>query len=390
MQCKITQQALKKLAKKDYLLTQEDIVSPQNIREGEVIDIYHQTKFLGKAIVGRQNKGIGYIFTQNQFENFDTQLFDKLFKNAQNYRKTIKHKINSNAYRLFNGESDGLCGVTIDLYDDVAVFSWYNKGIYYYAQDILKSFISIYPEIFSVYEKIRFSDNDILFESRLIYGEPKDYVEIIENDVKFATYMNEGLMTGIFLDQREVRNYIKAQSKNKMILNTFSYTGAFSVVGACGGASATTSVDVANRSLDKTKQHFILNDINLANQKIYVMDVFDYFKYAIKKNLIYDWVILDPPSFARTKKRTFSVLKNYKELLCDAILLTATNGRIVVSTNASNFKKESVEEMIRKTFERMNRKYVIEKTFQLPDDFKVIDTVPYTNYLKVYVVKLLN
>ena len=89
----------------------------------------------------------------------------------------------------------------------------------------------------------------------------------------------------------------------------FSYTGAFSVAAAMGGAVATTSVDLAKRSLPKTTEQFEVNHLNLAAQKIIVMDVFDYFKYASRKGLSYDMIILDPPSFARNKKKVFPLLK---------------------------------------------------------------------------------
>ena len=94
-------------------------------------------------------------------------------------------------------------------------------------------------------------------------------------------------------------------------MNLFSYTGAFSVAAAMGGAVQTTSVDVANRSLEKTREQFEVNGIDASEQKIYVMDVFDYIKYGAKKSLTFDTIVLDPPSFARTKKRTFSVAKDY-------------------------------------------------------------------------------
>ena len=117
----------------------------------------------------------------------------------------------------------------------------------------------------------------------------------------------------------------------------FSYTGAFSVAAALGGAAKTTSVDLANRSLAKTIEQFSVNGIDHEAQDIIVEDVFKYFKYAVKKNMTFDLVVLDPPSFAKSKKHTFSAAKDYKDLLKEAIALTKPNGVIVASTNASNF-----------------------------------------------------
>ncbi len=86
----------------------------------------------------------------------------------------------------------------------------------------------------------------------------------------------------------------------------FSYTGAFSVAAAMGGAIETTSVDLAKRSLKKTQEQFEVNGLDVDQQKIIVMDVFEYFKYAKRKQFLYDMIVLDPPSFARNKKKSFA------------------------------------------------------------------------------------
>src|SRR5690606_1794097 len=102
--------------------------------------------------------------------------------------------------------------------------------------------------------------------------------------VNLAVYLNEGAMVGVFLDQRDVRKTIQDKYvKGKTVLNTFSYTGAFSVFAALGGATKTTSVDLANRSLSKTREQFSINGIDLEAHDIVVEDVFQYFKYAVRK-----------------------------------------------------------------------------------------------------------
>ena len=120
--------------------------------------------------------------------------------------------------------------------------------------------------------------------------------------MNFAVYLNDGAMVGVFLDQRNVRKQIRDKyAKGRTVLNMFSYTGAFSVFAALGGASKTTSVDLANRSLSKTIEQFSVNEVDYEAQDIIVEDVFLYFKYAAKKKMKFDMVVLDPPSFARSK-----------------------------------------------------------------------------------------
>ena len=95
-------------------------------------------------------------------------------------------------------------------------------------------------------------------------------------------------------------------------------------------------MDLAKRSLEKTKEQFAVNGFTLENHKIHVMDTFDYFRYAKKKGLQYDVIVLDPPSFARNGKKVFTVAKNYGDLITDSLPILADKGMIVASTNASN------------------------------------------------------
>ena len=153
------------------------------------------------------------------------------------------------------------------------------------------------------------------------------------------------------LDQRDVRKAIRDRyAEGKTVLNTFSYTGAFSVAAALGGATKTTSVDLANRSKSKTIEQFSMNGIDYEAQDIIVEDVFHYFKYAVKKNLTFDLVILDPPSFARSKKVTFSAAKDYTNLLKQAITITEDHGVIVASTNSAAFDMKKFKGFIKTAF----------------------------------------
>jgi 23S rRNA (cytosine1962-C5)-methyltransferase len=168
----------------------------------------------------------------------------------------------------------------------------------------------------------------------------------------------------------------------------FSYTGAFSVFSAVGGATKTTSVDVANRSLAKTIEQFSVNGIDYEAQDIIVEDVFHYFKYAVKKELKFDVVILDPPSFAKTKKVTFSAAKDYKNLLKDTIAITEEKGLIVASTNSSAFNMKKFKGFIEAAFTEVGKKYKIVEEFSLPEDFKTIKEFNEGNYLKVVFIRL--
>ena len=355
--------AAKLVKKGSPLLNQEDLAKPLEAKEGECVRVCDEKKeFLAMAYVGFQHKGIGWIYSKKDGEKLTPQFIKGIFQKAAQKRSALMGDESTTAFRLFNGEGDGLGGITIDWYDGFVVVSWYSAGIYQWKELIIDQLQEAIPSIQGVYEKIRYASKEKLPESQFVRGDKSSEPLIVQEEgVRYATYLDEGLMTGIFLDQREVRTLLRDDySAGKTILNLFSYTGAFSVAAAMGGAVQTTSVDVANRSLEKTKEQFEVNGIDASEQKIYVMDVFDYIKYAAKKDLTFDTIVLDPPSFARTKKRTFSVAKDYAGLVEQLVPLTAKNGNLILSTNAANVSEKQFLEMIHKGLGSSGRRYRLE------------------------------
>lgn len=172
------------------------------------------------------------------------------------------------------------------------------------------------------------------------------------------------------------------------MLNLFSYTGAFSVAAALGGAANTTSVDLANRSRSKTEEQFLINGIAVEDQHIVVMDAFRYLSYAEKNRLEFDLVVLDPPSFARSKKRTFSAAKDYTLLLEKALSVTAPNGIIVASTNAANVERRRFKQFVDQACTAKNCSYELLEEHRLPEDFATSPAYPQGQYLKVLIIRI--
>jgi 23S rRNA (cytosine1962-C5)-methyltransferase len=354
--------------------------------EGMLVKLVDERdQFIGKGFYGKQNKGYGWILTQTENETIDSLFFEKKIKAAIDKRKAFFRDSETNAFRIFNAEGDGIGGLTIDYFDGYCLINWYSKGIYQFKEFVVES-LQKTIKYKAIYEKKRFdAGGSNKEEDGFVTGERGQFPIIVkENGAHFAVYINEEAMVGVFLDQRDVRKTIRDKyAEGKTVLNTFSYTGAFSVFAALGGADKTTSVDLANRSLAKTIEQFSVNGIDYEAQDIIVMDVFDYFKYAVRKEKKFDLVILDPPSFARSKKFTFSAAKDYKNLLKEAIAITENNGVIVASTNCATFDMKKFKGFIDAAFKESNEKYRIEEEFSLPTDFKTIKQFKEGNYLKV-------
>lgn len=381
---RVSKRVEKKLAKGLVLLEASDLENV-NLKDQEVEVQGQEGNFLGTAYLSQQNKGLGWFVSKDKVA-FNQAFFETLFRKAKEKRSAYYQDDLTTAYRLFNQEGDGFGGLTVDLYGDYAVFSWYNSYVYQIRQTISESFRQVFPEVLGAYEKIRFKGLD--YESAHVYGqEAPDFFTVLENGVLYQVFMNDGLMTGIFLDQHEVRgSLVDGLAMGKSLLNMFSYTAAFSVAAAMGGASQTTSVDLAKRSRELSQAHFQANGLSTDEHRFIVMDVFEYFKYAKRKDLTYDVIVLDPPSFARNKKQTFSVAKDYHKLISQSLEILNPGGIIIASTNAANVSRQKFTEQIDKGF--AGRNYQILNKYGLPADFAYNKKDESSNYLKVISMKV--
>ena len=381
---RVSKRVEKKLAKGLVLLEASDLENV-NLKDQEVEVQSQEGTFLGTAYLSQQNKGLGWFVSKDKV-TFNQAFFEALFRQAKEKRKSYYQDDLTTAFRLFNQEGDGFGGLTVDLYGDYVVFSWYNSYVYQIRKVISEAFRQVFPEVLGTYEKIRFKGLD--YESAHVYGqEAPDFFTVLENGVLYQVFMNDGLMTGIFLDQHEVRgSLVDGLAMGKSLLNMFSYTAAFSVAAAMGGASQTTSVDLAKRSRELSQAHFQANGISTGDHRFIVMDVFEYFKYAKRKGLTYDVIVLDPPSFARNKKQTFSVAKDYHKLISQSLEILNPGGIIIASTNAANVSRQKFTEQIDKGF--AGRSYQILNKYGLPADFAYNKKDESSNYLKVISMKV--
>ncbi|HEX1386501.1 TPA: class I SAM-dependent rRNA methyltransferase [Streptococcus pneumoniae] len=381
---RVSKRVEKKLAKGLVLLEASDLENV-NLKDQEVEVQGQEGNFLGTAYLSQQNKGLGWFVSKDKVA-FNQAFFETLFRKAKEKRSAYYQDDLTTAYRLFNQEGDGFGGLTVDLYGDYAVFSWYNSYVYQIRQTISEAFRQVFPEVLGAYEKIRFKGLD--YESAHVYGqEAPDFFTVLENGVLYQVFMNDGLMTGIFLDQHEVRgSLVDGLAMGKSLINMFSYTAAFSVAAAMGGASQTTSVDLAKRSRELSQAHFQANGLSTDGHHFIVMDVFEYFKYAKRKDLTYDVIVLDPPSFARNKKQTFSVAKDYHKLISQSLEILNPGGIIIASTNAANVSRQKFTEQIDKGF--AGRSYQILNKYGLPADFAYNKKDESSNYLKVISMKV--
>jgi 23S rRNA (cytosine1962-C5)-methyltransferase len=324
-----------------------------DIKDGAMVRLESpDVEFVARGYIGRQNKGVGWILSRKENERIDEAFFYNKIAAALGKRSRYFADHETTAFRIFNGEGDGIGGLTIDFFDGYCLINWYSLGIYRFKETIVEALYAM-TAAKGIYEKKRFdTGGKYLTDDDFVKGLQPEFPLIIrEKGVKYAVYLNEGAMTGIFLDQREVRGRLKdSYSKGKTVLNTFSYTGAFSVAAALGGAKKTVSVDLANRSLERTMEQFEINGLGNEGREIIVEDVFKYFKRAAKQGLLFDVVVLDPPSFARSKDNIFSAPKDYGNLVSQSATLLKDGGVLIASTNCASFDMRYFKKMVGKAF----------------------------------------
>lgn len=231
----------------------------------------------------------------------------------------------TNAYRLIHGEGDGLSGLIIDIYNGVAVIQAHSFGMNRDREEIISALQNIFKDnITSIYFKSPASHNNKT-EDGYLFGMSIVPHIIHEHGNKFYVDWESGQKTGFFLDQRENRKHLSNFVKDRKVLNTFCYTGGFSVYALKAGASLVHSVDASDKAIELTRKNIELNQFDNKLHPSYSMDTFEFMK---DKKDEYDVIILDPPAFAKHKSAKHQAMKGYQRLNAEAIRIVKPGGII--------------------------------------------------------------
>lgn len=247
--------------------------------------------------------------------------------------------------RLINGQSEGVPGLVAERYGPIGTL-WTVPHQFVGGARRLERTGAFYRRtlgLTAVYHKVSVKDRSGAAEAgaigaeRPLFGEASQAeFAVSESGMKFLIRPDDGLMTGLFLDQRSNRRRIRELAEGRRVLNTFAYTCSFSVAAALGGAAETVSVDLAKRALEWGKRNFELNELPLDDHKFICSEIFDYFKRARRQGRRFDIIILDPPTFARSKKpkRVFTIADHLGPLIAEALGVLDRDGVMLISTNA--------------------------------------------------------
>jgi len=280
------------------------------------------------------------VLTRKCEENISQYFWQARLQAAIKLRQKIIGE-QTNVYRLINAEGDGFPGLIVDVYNTTLVFSIATAGMEKQKNHILNALASqVKPEW--IYEHSESRSRTLEgFEnsSHIVFGENRSgTVEIMENALRFEVDIISGQKTGFFLDQRLNREKMGALSRDASVLNCFSYTGAFSVYCAEGGAKRVVSLDISKSACVAARKNLHLNWFSSENYPVIEADVFDYLR-KMQEN--FNMIILDPPAFAKTKRDVTKASRGYKEINLQAIK-HLTKGGILATFSCSNFIEEDL------------------------------------------------
>ncbi|CAA9580369.1 MAG: Putative RNA methyltransferase Caur_2521 [uncultured Truepera sp.] len=288
----------------------------------------------------------------------------------------------TDAYRLLYGEGDFLPGITVDRYGRFAVLRRYSPGV--------DSLVSVVASSVGKALKLRGVASRDDGELRALWGDlPPPELTVRENGIRLLANLYDGQKTGLFLDHRDNRQTLSRFSAGARVLNLFSYTGAFSLYAVRGGAQHVTSVDVAPAAIGDAKRNFVLNGFDPEAHTFLSTDVFALLSdYAARKEQ-FGVVVLDPPSFARSKRSRFAALRAYTKLNAQALRCTQPGGLLATASCTSQVSPEDFRAVLGEAALSADvRVQVIHEAGHAPDH-PVPASFPEGRYLKFLVARVL-
>lgn len=285
----------------------------------------------------------------------------------------------TNAYRLVHGEGDGLSGLIIDIYDGVAILQAHSVGMYKDRELITDSLKAIFKDrLTAIYLKAP-SALKATQENGYLFGMGVIPHIVSEHGNKFFVDWETGQKTGFFLDQRENRKLLGEYSKGKNVLNTFCYTGGFSIYALQAGASLVHSVDASDKAIALTEKNIELSGFSNEQHPSFAIDTFEFLK---DKKDQYDIIILDPPAFAKHRSAKHQAMKGYQRLNAEAFRVIKSGGIIFTFSCSQVVNRQLFYDTIVSAAIQSGRQIKVLHHLSQPADHPVSIYHPEGSYLK--------
>ena len=358
-------------------------------KSGELVELTDEKdRFLATALLNPGEKIVARVLAREKM-TLDRSWLVKRLQAAIELRRAHADLGDTDAYRLANAEGDGLPGLTVDCYGDYLVVQLYCAGWRPYLPTVTKVLQDLLRPA-GIYEKSRPQKtrqleavSDTKKYGRLIAGTASPQpMQVRENGLNFLVNLEQGLNTGLFLDQRKNRRDLMTRVQGKRLLNLFAYTAAFSVAAVAGGASQVTSVDASPTYTEWAKANFGANRLNPKRHEFIVGDCLSVLHELVRQGKSYDIIVMDPPSFSTTSSSRFTTRGGTSDLVAAALPLLQPGGLLITSSNHQKVDvSDYLKELRRGALQAGAGLQVISLSGQ-PEDFPYPVTFPEGRYLK--------
>ena len=383
----ITKKAEKRQEKKHPWVYDNEIISYEEYKNGEIVDVLGES---GKYFVIRVR-----IISRNANDTFDEAFYERRLRHAVNYRKTVMQEDYS-CCRLIFGEADQFSGLTVDRFSNILVAEVNSLGIEKIKDFLFNKLVEILneegEEIVGLYER---NDSSLrikegmecycgFYPLRNLEIPTFTSTRIVENGIEYEVDFVEGQKTGFFLDQKYNRLAVSRICKGKRVLDCFTHTGSFGLNAAKGGASQVVSVDISNHAIETAKRNCALNHLNV---EYVVADVFDFLE-KVKKNE-FDMIILDPPAFTKSKKTVHNAYDGYKQINLMAMKRLPRGGYLATASCSHYMENYLFVRMLKEAAQEANVELRLIEERRQACDHPIIWNIPETEYLKFYIFQVI-
>ena len=367
-------------------------------QNGELVDVFtSKNKYLGTGFINDRSKILVRLISRNANDKFDRAFYERRVRYALEYRKTVMGE-DLSCCRLIFGEADCFPGFTVDRFNDVLVTQVLSLGIEK-IKDMLYEILVAELEKMGAHISAVYERNDVKIRELEGMEQYKGFwkgsgeklsgvTEIVENGLKYSVDYINGQKTGFFLDQKYNRAAIRRIAKDRTVLDCFTHTGAFALNAAAAGAKLVNAVDISEAAIEMTKNNARLNGLT-ENMQFTCANVFDLLTEMYKSgNSPYDFIILDPPAFTKSKSTVKDAFRGYKEINLKAMRLL-NRGGYLATCSCSHFMTEPLfKQMLHDAAADADVSLrQIEARRQSPDH-PILWNVPETDYLKFFIFQV--
>ncbi len=359
-----------------------------NASPGEIVDVYSfDKKFIGRGYYNPKSQISVRLLTRDKSEQIDDAFFYKRIQQAWEYRKKIGYSENC---RLIFGEADDMPQLIIDKFNDYFVIQTMALGIDVWKPAIVKALNTLFSPK-GIYER-----NDVPVRELEGMGQHKGFLSaefdtnivINENGVRFNVDIANGQKTGYFLDQQDNRRAIQHIVKGADVLGAFCYTGSFEISAAYYGAKSVLGLDISQNAVDMCNKNAALNGLEEIC-RFECVNAFDVLKNWTKEEKRWDVVMLDPPSFTKSRSSIDKAVAGYKEINLRGMKLVKPGGFLVTSSCTNLVQPEQFLDIIQMAAKDAKRK-IRQVVFNAQSaDHPIIRGQEYTHYLKFLIVQVL-